>query len=381
VDLREGESFGTTFHTRIDPGVAVFIPRGVGNSYQALEDGTSYSYLVNDHWSPGTSYPAVDLADPGAAIPWPIPLESADISDKDRTNPGLAEVTPLPPLRTLIIGANGQLGRALQQVFPYADAVDLADTPHTLDVTDAAAVAAWPWHEYSLVLNAAAYTAVDAAETPEGRKASWAANAVAPATLARLAGQHRFVLVHYSTDYVFDGTAEEHLEDEPLSPLGVYGQSKAAGDVAVSGAPAHYVLRTSWVVGDGRNFVRTMQQLAQNGTSPSVVDDQFGRLTFTDELARATRHLVERQAPYGVYNVTNAGPVTSWADIAREIFVLSGRDAGDVAGITTDAYAAGKAVSPRPIHSTLRLDKLTGTGFESEDASTALRRYWSGQRP
>jgi dTDP-4-dehydrorhamnose reductase/dTDP-4-dehydrorhamnose 3,5-epimerase len=382
VDLREGSTFGTTFHTQVDPGVAVFVPRGVGNSYQTLDDATSYSYLVNDHWSPGTAYPAVDLDDPSAAIPWPIPLESAEISEKDRANPALAEVMPVPPLRTLILGANGQLGRALHRVFPDADTADLAGAALTLDLTDAAAVAQWPWHEYSLVLNAAAYTAVDAAETQEGRRVSWAANAVAPATLARLAEQHRFVLVHYSTDYVFDGTAEDHSEVEPLSPLGVYGQSKAAGDIAVTGAPAHYVLRTSWVVGDGRNFVRTMQQLAQNGTSPSVVADQFGRLTFTDELARATRHLVANHAPYGVYNVTNAGPVTSWADVARAIFVLSDRDPDDVTSVTSDEYTAGKLVSPRPVHSTLRLDKLAAAGFEPEDALAALRRYCSsGQRP
>ena len=109
------------------------------------------------------------------------------------------------------------------------------------------------------MINAAAYTAVDDAETDDGRRVSWAANAQAPATLARLAREHGFTLVHYSSDYVFDGTAEEHTEDEPFSPLGVYAQSKAAGDLAVGTAPRHYLLRTSWVVGDGNNFVRTMQ--------------------------------------------------------------------------------------------------------------------------
>ena len=381
VDLRAGAGFGATFHVEIDPSVTVFVPRGVGNSYQALEDGTAYSYLVNDHWRPGIAYAAVDLGDPEVAVPWPIPLAESEISEKDRHNPLLADVEPVPGPRTLVIGANGQLGRALRHDFEDADLVDLVGTETTLDLTDPEAVAAWPWSDYELVINAAAYTAVDLAETPEGRIACWAANAAGPATLARLAREHRFTLVHYSTDYVFDGTHEEHDEDEPFSPLGVYGQAKAAGDLAVGTAGAHYVLRTSWVIGDGRNFVGTMQDLAARGLSPAVVDDQHGRLTFTAELSRATRHLVTSGAPFGTYNVTNGGPATTWADVAREVFRLSGRSPDDVSRTTTEAYSAGKALAPRPAYGVLRLDKLRATGFEPEDALTALARYCASQRP
>jgi dTDP-4-dehydrorhamnose 3,5-epimerase/reductase len=374
VDMRDGDSFGTTHHVEIDESVAVFVPRGVGNSYQALEDGTVYSYLVNDHWRPGTAYPALNLADETAAIPWPIPLDSpeVEISEKDRANPRLADVTPMPPKKTLIIGCRGQLGRALQVDFPGSDLVDLDE----LDVTDADAVAAWPWHEYALVLNAAAYTAVDAAETSEGRRTAWAANAGAPATLARLSREHGFTLVHYSSEYVFDGTAEEHTEDEPLSPLGVYAQTKAAGDIAVGTAPRHYLLRTSWVIGDGNNFVRTMQSLAAKGVSPSVVSDQRGRLTFTAELSRATRHLIDTGAAYGTYNLSNGGPVVSWAEIAKTVFRLSGRDESDVTPTTTEEYFAGKTgYSPRPLNSAMSLAKVEATGFVPEDATVALERY------
>ncbi len=371
VDMREGASFGATFHVEIDPSVAVFVPRGVGNSYQTLEDGTAYSYLVNDHWRPGQSYPALDLADATAAIPWPIPLAECEISAKDHANPSLDAVTPMAPRRVLITGANGQLGRALVAEYPDARAVDRAE----LDVTDEAALAAWPWHEYALILNAACYTAVDESESVAGRRDAWAANAVAPATLARVAGQHGLTLVHYSTDYVFDGTAELHSEDEPLSPLGVYGQSKAAGDLAVVTTPRHYVLRTSWLVGDGKNFVRTMADLAARGIAPTVVDDQYGRLTFAAELARATRHLLETGAAYGTYNVTNGGETTSWCDVARAVFALSGREADEVTPISTEAYATGRTLSPRPHHSTLSLSRLEATGFEPEDATVALRRY------
>jgi dTDP-4-dehydrorhamnose 3,5-epimerase len=377
VDLRAGKSFGTTYCTEIDPSVAVFVPRGVGNSYQALEDGTVYSYLVNDHFVEGQTYPALDLADPTAAIPWPIPLDSpeAEISEKDRSNPRLADVEPMQPKLTLITGCRGQLGQALTGLYPDAVLVDLDE----LDLTDPDALAAWPWRDYGLILNAAAYTAVDKAED-EGRATAWAANAAAPAALARIAAEHGITLVHYSTDYVFDGAEVPggHREDEPFSPLGVYGQTKAAGDLAVMGAPRHYILRTSWVIGEGHNFVRTMQRLAADGVSPAVVDDQVGRLTFTSELARATEHLVATGAPYGVYNVTNGGEPRSWAAYAKRVFELCGRSPDDVSTTTTQEYAAGKQLSPRPLSSTLCLDKLAATGFVSTDADEALEAYVSG---
>jgi len=371
VDMRVGDSFGRVFTIEADPSVAVFVPRGVGNSYQVLEDGTTYSYLVNDHWRPGREYPALNLADPTVAIPWPIPLDEAEISDKDRASPMLADVQPMQPRKTLIVGHKGQLGTALQADFPDADLVDLDE----LDVTDPEQVAAWPWNEYGLVLNAAAYTAVDAAETPEGRRTAWAANAGAPATLARLANEHRFTLVHYSSEYVFDGTVDPHTEDEPLSPLGVYAQTKAAGDVAVATATRHYVLRTSWVIGSGKNFVRTMQQLAGNGVRPTVVEDQVGRLTFTEELSRATRHLLDVAAPYGTYNVSNGGDPTSFAEVAKAVFELCGRSADDITPVSTEEYFAGKELAPRPLRSVMDLSRLRATGFEPEDAMSALEKY------
>jgi len=374
VDMREGESFGAVHTVELDPATAVFVPRGVGNSYQTLEDGVTYSYLVNEHWRPATPYPALDLADPTAAIAWPIPLAEAEISDKDLANPRLEAAERMQPKRTLIIGCLGQLGRALQVDFPGSDLVDLDE----LDVTNAEAVAAWPWHEYSLVLNAAAYTAVDAAETANGRRTAWAANAGAPATLAGLSREHGFTLVHYSSEYVFDGTADEHTEDEPVSPLGVYAQSKAAGDIAVASAPRHYLLRTSWVIGDGNNFVRTMKTLADKGVSPSVVGDQTGRLTFTAELSRATRHLLDVGAEHGTYNLSNGGAVMSWAEIAQAVYRLAGRDASDVTATTTAAYFADKPeASPRPLNSAMSLAKIEATGFVPEDAAVALERYVS----
>ncbi|HWJ08199.1 MAG TPA: bifunctional dTDP-4-dehydrorhamnose 3,5-epimerase family protein/NAD(P)-dependent oxidoreductase [Nocardioides sp.] len=382
VDLREGDSFGSTFHVEIGPDTAVFVPRGVANAYQALEDGTAYSYLVNDHYVAGRSYPALNLADETAAIPWPIPLDSpeVEVSEKDRGNPRLRDVTPMTPRKTLITGAKGQLGRAFAALYPDATLVDLEE----LDLTDEAAVRSLPWRDYDLVLNCAAFTAVDAAEQPDGRRAAWAANATAPALLARVASEHRLTLVHFSSDYVFDGQHVEggHTEEEPFAPLGVYAQSKAAGDLAVASTPRHYVVRTSWVIGEGGNFVRTMKRLAESGVSPSVVDDQVGRLTFTDELARATRHLLTTGAPYGTYNVTNAGEPRSWAGYARRVFELCGRDPADVTPVSTAEYVADRpGVSPRPAFSVLSLAKIRATGFEPTDADEALEKYLAADSP
>ena len=378
VDLREGPGFGTTFTTEIGTDTAVFVPRGVGNAYQVLEDGTAYSYLVNAHWRADAGYTEVDLGDRTLAVDWPIPLDDAciEISDKDRATPGLAEITalaaPASGSQVLVIGHRGQLGRAVQRALPGSVGVDLDE----LDLTDVASVSAFDFSGYTVVVNAAAYTAVDTAETDEGRIACWAANAGGPATLARLAGEHGFTLVHVSSDYVFDGTREEHDEDEPLAPLGVYGQAKAAGDLAVGATRRHYLLRTSWLIGEGHNFVRTMARLADEGTSPTVVDDQVGRLTFADELARAIVHLLHSGADYGTYHVTNAGEPRSWAGFATAVFAARGRTDG-VRPVSTQEYAAGvgSMVAPRPARSTLALAKIRATGFEPEDVLVALARH------
>jgi len=378
VDLREGPSFGTTFTLEMGLDKAVYVPRGVANGYQALEDNTLYGYLVNEHWSPDarSEYTYVNLADEQASIPWPIPLNKATISDADAAHPRLADVTPMGPRRTLIVGAKGQLGLALQQAYPEADAVDVDE----LDLTDPDAVAAFSWRPYGTIINAAAYTAVDLAETPEGRTRAWAINVTAVGRLAAIARQQRATLVHVSSDYVFDGTRTEHDEDEPFSPLGVYGQTKAAGDALVAQVPRHYLLRTSWVIGEGHNFVRTMASLAGKGVQPKVVADQYGRLTFTTDLVRAIQHLLSEQAPFGTYNVTCDGPTLSWFDIAARVYELSGRSASDVSPQSTEEYAAGKVVSPRPTNSTLSLAKIKATGLELPSTDAALTAYLARER-
>lgn len=270
-----------------------------------------------------------------------------------------------------IVGANGQLGTALRAQYPGAQFADQAE----LDITNKESVESFDWSGIKYILNAAAYTNVDGAETTEGRALAWAVNADAVANLVAVAAQHDMTLVHISTDYVFDGTRELHEEDEAFAPLSVYGASKAAGDIAVSLAPKFYILRTSWVIGEGKNFVRTMLDLGKRGIDPTVVADQIGRLTFTSELVRAIDHLLTTDAPYGTYNTSNDGEPKSWADITRKIYELAGFD-NTVSDTTTAEYFAGKeGIAPRPLQSTLNLAKIQATGFVSRNWVDDLKEY------
>lgn len=270
-----------------------------------------------------------------------------------------------------IVGANGQLGTALKGRYPGAQSADIDE----LDITNAESVANYDWSKIKIILNAAAFTNVDGAETAEGRVAAWKVNATAVGYLVQAALKHDLTLVHISTDYVFDGSKAPHTEDEPLSPLSVYGQSKAAGDIAIGLAPKHYLLRTSWVIGEGPNFVRTMLGLGQKGVAPSVVADQVGRLTFTSELVRAIDHLLTSQAPYGTYNVSNGGEPASWADITREIFKEAGFDLTVTDTTTAEYYAGKEGIAPRPLQSAFDLTKIQAAGFTLTDWREDLSKY------
>jgi dTDP-4-dehydrorhamnose 3,5-epimerase len=271
----------------------------------------------------------------------------------------------------VIIGANGQLGTALREQYKNARAIDVNE----LDITNRDAVQAFDWSNVTVVLNGAAYTNVDGAESADGRVIAWSVNAIGPRNLAEVAGQHGITLIHISTDYVFDGSNVNHLENELFSPLSVYGQSKAAGDVAISLAPKYYILRTTWVIGEGKNFVRTMLDLGKKNISPTVVSDQIGRLTFTTELVRAIDHLLKNKPVYGTYNSTNEGRSMSWADITREIFKLAKFNL-QVTDTTSSEYFANKpGIAPRPLKSTMDLSKLASTGFMFRDWLEDLKIY------
>ncbi|TVS29440.1 dTDP-4-dehydrorhamnose reductase [Corynebacterium sanguinis] len=364
VDLREGsETFATKFGVEIGPDTAVFVPRGVANGFQALEDATTYTYLVNARYNPNGAYAYCSYRE----IDWP--LEPTELSEADQKHPPLADAPTVPPRKILVTGANGQLGRALRKVYSERE-VEFC-TRAEFDITHPPAR---DWNEYRAIINCAAYNDVNGAETERGT--AWAVNADAVAGLARIASEHDLTLVHVSSDYVFDGLNTEHTEDELPSPLSAYGASKSAGETAARATPRHYVIRTSWVFGEGANFMDTMARLADKGVSPSVVADQRGRPTHADDLAHGIAHLLATKAEYGVYNITSDGDAVGRDEIAMSVFIGVGADPSDVTPVTTAQYAElNGPEAPRPKESTLSLDKIKATGFSPRNWRAALAIY------
>jgi dTDP-4-dehydrorhamnose reductase len=227
-------------------------------------------------------------------------------------------------MRTLITGKNGQVGMELSRLYhPLGDVVvtgreecDLSSEQSIRDTVRQVKPA--------VIINAGAYTAVDLAE--KERDLCFAINAAAPRVLAEEAARLDALLIHYSTDYVFDGEkSEPYLESDPINPVSVYGASKAAGEAAIAEVAGQYlVLRTSWVyASQGKNFLRTMLRLGAERSELRVVDDQFGAPTSAAAIATATARLAEQYVEIpeaaGVYHMTAAGS-TSWCGFARAIF-------------------------------------------------------------
>lgn len=227
-------------------------------------------------------------------------------------------------MKILLTGKNGQVGFELQRALAPIGTVHAVDSGDC-DLADAQALRALIRSvRPDLIVNPAAYTAVDRAEDgPEGRVAT-AVNATAPGLMAEEAAQLGAAIIHYSTDYVFDGhKPAPYVESDPTSPLGAYGRSKRDGEVAlIQHNPRHLVLRTSWVVGaHGHNFAKTMLRLAAERKELNVVNDQVGAPTSAALIADLTAHLAHRirldaAFPFGLYHMS-AGGETSWYDYAR----------------------------------------------------------------
>jgi len=272
-------------------------------------------------------------------------------------------------MNIFITGGNGQVGFELQRQFAPLGTI-LAPTRQALDLTDANAVDAYlAQHQPALILNAAAYTAVDKAESePEQAKRL---NAELPAQLAAYAAKQGIPLVHYSSDYVYPGNGEiPWQEDSPTGPLSVYGQTKLEGDEAVVNSDAsHLIFRTSWVyAARGNNFMKTMLRLGRERDALSIVNDQIGAPTPARLIAQVTALAFTTQGspltiniPSGVYHLAPRGE-TSWHGFASEIFNQA-REAGETLAITPEGTAGIPTVdyptpAQRPLNSRMALGKL-----------------------
>ncbi|MDO4798151.1 MAG: dTDP-4-dehydrorhamnose reductase [Coriobacteriales bacterium] len=279
-------------------------------------------------------------------------------------------------MRALITGANGQLGRALgdalASTYALVDAVDLPE----LDISSMDCVSSWfdSRGPYDVVFNCAAFTNVDGCE--QDFAGAFAANALGPMNLARACAACEATLVHVSTDYVFPGTMPgARTEDDVPSPISAYGRSKLAGEgLALAHNPRTHVVRTAWLYGDGRNFVRTMLSLADRFDQITVVDDQLGNPTYAVDLAHELVRIAETDH-YGVWHCTNEG-TCSWADLAQETFALAGRSTQVVRCTSADWKSMHPESADRPAFSSLKNGRLAATiGNEMRPWKEALAAY------
>jgi dTDP-4-dehydrorhamnose reductase len=258
----------------------------------------------------------------------------------------------------LVTGGTGQVGTALRRLGPKFGVEIVAPGRDELDLISPASIeAAVAGRNWAALINCAAYTGVDKAESEPD--AAYAVNAVAPELLALASTVRGIRLLHVSTDYVFDGSKPGfYTEDDPVAPLGVYGASKEAGERGVRAAnPDQVILRTAWVVSPcGHNFIKTMLRLGSERKQLRVVDDQRGCPTSAIDIAEALLTIATQGGPAGTYHFVNAGEA-SWCELARFVFDRAGLDVAVEAIATADYPTPAK----RPANSRLSTDKLQRT--------------------
>ena len=273
--------------------------------------------------------------------------------------------------KIMVAGCNGQLGRQIQKEYENDEAMLVCTDIDDLDISDYAQVMGFVRDlQPDVIMNCAAYTAVDACE--QAWDLAYRINAIGPRNLAIAAHAVGAKLMHISTDYVFEGNATEpHTEFDTVHPVSAYGKTKLEGERFVQQfADRYFILRTAWLYGDGKNFARTMLALSENHDEVRVVDDQYGSPTSTAELAKVM-HLLEPTDNYGLFHATCEGSC-SWADFAAEVFRLAEKPTR-VIRVTTEEYGSP---TKRPAYSVLDnyMLRLT-TDYRMADWKDALRAY------
>lgn len=282
--------------------------------------------------------------------------------------------------KILVTGSNGQLGRALKKEYANEQNVEFIHTDvaegdgiFALDITDIDAVLAFAREKNpDVIINCAAHTNVDACEAQWDL--AYKINAIGARNLSIAAAQTDAKLIHISTDYVFEGTSPKPLtEFDQTGPISAYGKTKYEGEKFVKEfSRKHFILRTAWLYGDGKNFVKTMLKLAETRDAITVVSDQYGSPTSAAELARMV-HFLEPTESYGTYHATCEGQC-SWADFAKAIFKRAGKTT-NVQYVTTEEY---NSPAKRPAYSVLdnyMLRLAFGDAFQMADWQDALDEY------
>lgn len=273
--------------------------------------------------------------------------------------------------KIMVTGCNGQLGREIQKEYENDEVELLCTDVGDLDISDHVQIMEYVRQQKpDVIINCAAYTAVDACEN--AWDLAYRINAIGPRNLAIAAREVGAKLVHISTDYVFEGNASApYTEFDEVHPVSAYGKTKLEGERFVQQfADRYFILRTAWLYGDGNNFAKTMLRLSENHEKVRVVCDQFGSPTSAAELAKVI-HVLEPTANYGLFHATCEGSC-SWADFAEEVFRLAGKST-KVERVTTEEYASP---TKRPAYSVLDnyMLRLT-TDYRMADWKDALLEY------
>lgn len=274
-------------------------------------------------------------------------------------------------MRILITGANGMLAKAVKNEFENNELI--CTDVEELDITDLEAVEKYIYNNKpELVINCAAYTAVDKAEEQE--ELAYKINAVGPKNLAIASAKNNAILAHISTDYVFGGdkpTDEYYSEDDEKNPQAVYGTTKLAGEKFIEeNCSKYYIFRTAWLYGEGNNFVRTMIKLSEDRDEVSVVNDQHGSPTYAVDLANIVHQAIDKKIPFGVYNATNIG-YTTWYDFTKKIYEIKNIQC-KVKPVTTAEFPRP---AKRPLNSQMSKDKLLKNAIKIPTYEDALKRY------
>lgn len=276
-------------------------------------------------------------------------------------------------MKILIIGASGLLGKAVTEELKKYQI--FTPTLMELDITKREKIEKYVLDKLpDIIINCAAYTNVDKAE--KEKKLAYNINCIGTLNLSQICSSYNITLIHISTDYVFDGKKDRYYsykEDDELylKPMTVYGITKLQGEKNIINlCKKYYILRTSWLFGDGKNFIRTIIRLSKENSEINVVNDQFGNPTYTVDLARIINQIIIKQIPYGIYNATNLGS-TSWYGLAKKVLTYT-RSNCRINPISTQ-NSNRKAI--RPKNSKLDVTKLLKQGIEIPTYDNALERF------